>query len=438
VQEPILIFTQTLTNRLDYICKFIFRDLLQVSFVFTTSINKATESENIFINYSNLVFEKGLQIIPHSIISESNIQKQIIDENLWLSMPIFFTTNGTFIPFDIFSACFYLISRYEEYQEIKKDEYGRFPHTTSLAFEREFLQLPIVDIWCHRMYEMLCKKNTNLFKSPKSFSNLHTFDIDMISAYQHKGFVKNIGGFVKNMLDKNWKACKQRWNTLIRNQKDPFDSFAELEKNLVNANTVIFFFLMASKQGLYDKNLLPTHTVMQDLIKRISKKFDIGIHPSYQSNSKSLLTLQEIESLQNISEKTIYESRQHYIKFSLPVTYQQLIKANIEIDYSMGYGSINGFRASTCTPFCWFDVSTNKTTALQIVPFCWMDANCLYEQKMKPIEALQNWQHYYTICKTYNGLFVDIWHNFIIGNGNYNKDWMNIWLKTLEIAKSKG
>jgi hypothetical protein len=432
VQEPILIYTTKLTSRLDYICKFIFRDLLQVPFVFTTSFAKASENTDSFINYSDQFFEKGLQIIPHPIIAETTIQTQQLEKNTWQDTTCFFTTNGSFVPFDVFSASFYLITRYEEYIEHKKDDYNRFPHTCSLAYQWHFLHEPLVDIWWDKIYALLCDYLPNLEPSPKVFSTLQTFDIDMISAYQHKGLLHNVGGFAKQLMQGNWQGMLQRWQTCIKNQKDPFDAFQQMKEYVKADNPIIYFFLMANATSTYDKNLAPTHTAMQQLIESTANHFDIAIHPSYQSHENKNLLNQELQLLKQVSKKSISESRQHYIKFSLPHTFQQLIEADIEIDYSMGYGSINGFRASTCAPHTWFDVSANKATSLQIVPFCWMDANCVYEQKMDAEKALAEWLSYFETCKKHNGLFVDIWHNYILGNGNYNKEWMLIWKKTLD------
>jgi hypothetical protein len=432
VQEPLLIYTSQLSSRLDYICKFFFRDVLQIPFVFTTSIAKVSNADAVFINYSHQQLPNGLQIIPHTLLQNSSIEPQQICIDSWLDLPTFFTTNGSFIPFDIFSAGFYLISRYEEYLPYKEDEYQRFAHTNSCAHTHNFLHLPLVDMWVHQMYAMLLSNDTTLQPSSKQFAYLPTYDIDMISAYQYKDWGKNILSICKDISKGFFAKVTERINVLFGKQTDPFDCFAQL----LSATEVhaIYFILCAQTNSTYDKNLPPSSVAMQSVIKNIVSKFDVGIHPSYNSHQQSNLLLQEINALQTITNSKVTESRQHFIKYTLPNTYQQLIAHGIEIDYSMGYGSINGFRASTCTPFSWFNVSTNKITNLQIVPFCWMDANCIYEQKMNATEALENWQYYLQICKQYNGLFVDIWHNFIIGNGDYNKQWMAIWQQAKKIA----
>jgi hypothetical protein len=64
----------------------------------------------------------------------------------------------------------------------------------------------------------------------------------------------------------------------------------------------------------------------------------------------------------------------------MPGTFQQLINAGIREEYSMGYGSINGFRASVASPFHWYDLERDEQTDLMVYPFCLMDANCFFEQ----------------------------------------------------------
>ena len=46
----------------------------------------------------------------------------------WKGLPVFFqTTSDSDIPFDVFAASFFLVSRYEEYLEFQPDAHGRFP-----------------------------------------------------------------------------------------------------------------------------------------------------------------------------------------------------------------------------------------------------------------------------------------------------------------------
>src|SRR5205823_5097453 len=97
-----------------------------------------------------------------------------------------------------------------------------------------------------------------------------------------------------------------------------------------------YFFLLAQKNGRYDKNILPSEITMQSLVRRLSEKYEVGIHPSWQSGEDDAVLKQEIATLESISKLNITASRQHYIRFSLPETYRKLIAAGIQKEYSMG------------------------------------------------------------------------------------------------------
>ena len=91
----------------------------------------------------------------------------------WDDVPCFFKTGPkSAIPYDIFAASFYLITRYEEYLPHVKDIHGRYTAEQSLAFKYRFLEKPVVDIWAYKLLEALKEKfpdyeyknvNINLF-----------------------------------------------------------------------------------------------------------------------------------------------------------------------------------------------------------------------------------------------------------------------------------
>ena len=60
----------------------------------------------------------------------------------------------------------------------------------------------------------------------------------------------------------------------------------------------------------------------------------------------------------------------------------------------MGYGSINGFRASVASSFYWYDLEKEEATTLRIFPFCFMDANSYYEQRQTTAQAMTELMRY--------------------------------------------
>ena len=78
----------------------------------------------------------------------------------------------------------------------------------------------------------------------------------------------------------------------------------------------------------------------------------------------------EISRLNDITSGSIIMSRFHYLRFSLPESYQILIEAGIKEDYSMGYVDRIGFRAGTCTPFYFYDLNNEKTSEVNMLKSC--------------------------------------------------------------------
>ena len=89
----------------------------------------------------------------------------------------------------------------------------------------------------------------------------------------------------------------------------------------------------------------------------------------------------------------------------------------------MGYGTINGFRASTASSFFWYDLENEAPTTLRIFPFCFMDANSCYEQGYNPARAMQELMHYYHHIRKVNGMMITIWHNNFLGTDPQFAGW---------------
>jgi hypothetical protein len=112
----------------------------------------------------------------------------------------------------------------------------------------------------------------------------------------------------------------------------------------------------------------------------------------------------------------------------LPEGYRRLTEIGIEDDYSMGYGSINGFRASVASSFYWYDLEKEDQTALLVHPFCYMEANSYYEQRFSAEQALEEMKQYYTVCKQTNGRFISIWHNQFLGTDPEFSNWKKAYM----------
>jgi hypothetical protein len=421
----VLIYSNIISPRLQYICSFIFKELMGNDFEITNNVKEFEDYDGVKINYSNTsILNSPFQIVNTNLLFEDDIKEQLIKCFYVNGYTAFFKTEKPDFSFDILAASFYLLSRYEEYLPHEKDMYGRYAHENSLAFKEKFLDTPLINIWIKNFADELKKKFSAFNFQFSVFSFIPTYDIDIAYSYKHKTLSRSFGGAIKSLFTIGFTHFLERKAVLSGTKKDPFDTFDWLNNLHEQYNLKpIYFFLVAEKNYLYDKNILPSVKAMKELIQAHSKKYSIGIHPSWQSGDNIDLLKNEINYLKTISGKDIYQSRQHYIRFNLPGGYQRLMGLGIKDDYSMGYGSINGFRASVASSFYWYDLGKEEQAELRIHPFCYMEANSFYEQHFSAEQAYDEMMHYFNICKEVNGTFITLWHNHMVGSDKLYEGW---------------
>lgn len=417
-----LIFSKTSTSRLQYICKFIFGEQLGIGFSLTIDSEGFKSYEGPKINYSDVKMEGNIfQLRNHNLLFEKNIKPQVVDCFESNGQKAFFKTSGGDLEFDILAASFFLLSRYEEYLPHEKDMYGRYAHENSIAFKEGFIDQPLINQWIISFGIALKQKFPSLSIKPGTFKFTPTYDIDIAWSYKNKGWLRNAGGFFKS-------PSLERLSVLAGLKKDPYDCYDFLNKlHRDHKLDPIYFFLVASSRSEYDKNISPYDHSMWQLIKQHAKNYRAGLHPSWRSNEKQSLLAKEKRILETAGKVEVIRSRQHYIKLSLPETYSNLLENNIANEYSMGYGSINGFRASVASSFFWYNLQTEKTTGLRVYPFCFMDANSFYEQKQDAVQSFNELMEYYKKCRGVNGEMITIFHNNFLGTDVLFKGWKEMY-----------
>lgn len=420
-----LLFAEKISPRLAYTADFIGGCFFNEAISITDSVEVFRQFEGPRLNYSRAALtNKEFHIVPLGLLEETGIRAQTLSCFKWKDRKAFFATGGGDIPFDVFSAIFFLLSRYEEYLPFTPDIYGRYPHTQSLAWREGFLDQPLADQWLEDLRAELNLKFPELRYRQTAFKFLPTYDIDMAWSYRHKGIWRNLAGGLRSLLQADWKGLGERIRVLQNRQADPFDSYALLEALHEEFGlSPRYFFLLAGQRGKYDKNISPRQPAFRHLIREISARYAVGIHPSWKSGDEKNLLKMETDELAAITGLPVLASRQHYIRFQLPETFQRLINAGISQDFSMGYGSINGFRASVARPFYWYNLEREEKTRLLLFPFCFMDANAFYEQGLDAAAAKEEFLHYYRSVKAVHGLLISVWHNNFLGGSAPWTDW---------------
>ena len=433
----ILIYSNKTSKRLSYILKVLFNDIQGVEFKIVTNKSEFISSNLPKINYTEDSIEGSLQIIPADLLFESSILQKKIEVTDWEEFKIFFQTSKDLnIPFDLFAASFYLISRYEEYLPFSADQHGRFEANQSLAAKHGFLYDPVVDQWSCKLAGLVKEMYPEFETCKREFKYISTIDVDNAYAYLYKGTVRTIGATMRDLFKLDFNENIKRFQALT-GEKDPFDTYGYLDALHKQYGIEPLWFFLVGNYNTYDKNLPLDNEAFQELIKKVSDLAEIGIHPSYESNKDFIQLQKEYKYLSGISKKAITKSRQHYLKLLFTETYQNLIKLGIKEDFTLGYASDVGFRAGTCTPFNFYDLYHEKETDLKIYPFQVMDTTLNEYLKLKVDGAINRIEEIIQKVKQVNGTFISLWHNESLSDHGHWKGWEPVYKKMLEIIFEK-
>ena len=277
------------------------------------------------------------------------------------------------------------------------------------------------------------KKYPQLRFNEQTFQYIDTVDVDNAFAFKGKGFARNLGGVLRDVKSPEW--LKKRINVLLGKEPDPFDTYEwhiEVTRNK-NITKQIYFFLVGNYTA-YDKNVPFDYPLLKKRIQFLQKhNVEIGLHPSYLSNENGHQLQIEKERLELIAETQIVSSRQHFLKLTLPQTYENLLRLGIKNDYTLGYAELPGFRAGVCLPFTFFNLKKNKPEELKIFPLTAMDATFRYYLKLTPKQAISEYQKLIDEVKKINGTFICLWHNDAFSNTENWKNWQQVYLAILNM-----
>ena len=431
----LLVYTHKITHRNKYIFNLLFKDILGIDFKLTPDREEFKLYEGAKLSYTNSPIGDELFFVSRNLLFETGITEQNISVLEFNNNKVFFATGkASVFPFDIFAASFYLVSRYEEYLPHIRDEHDRFDAKDSLAFMNGFLQKPMINIWTGWMKKILIQKFPELVFPEKKYEFISTIDIDNAYAYREKGLARTVGGYLKSLSTFNIPELAERTQVLLGNEKDPYDTYDFQLDILKKFKFKSIYFFLLGDYGVNDKNLPIESKKFQSLIKMLGDYADIGIHPSYGSNKSKEQLKKEVSRLSKVLHRDITKSRQHFLKLTLPETYRNLIDLDIIDDYTMGFATQVGFRASICSTFNFYDLDNEVETKLRIHPFVIMEGTLKYHLNVHPEDALQKIKPLIDEVRAVNGVFISLWHNDTINNQNIWQGWQKAYEEMVKYA----
>lgn len=413
----IQIFAEHPTNRLKFVLDFCFKEKGQ-DYILIHQHEDWDPGDDTALSYSNQQMDCDYAIEPLGLLNESDIDPFLKLEKYGEKL----TLRGDSDPL---SVIFYILSRYEEYQEHQADQHGRFLSTSSAQFELNVLHSPICDIIVRKLWQKL---GLDYQPVKEKFEFVPSFDIDVAWAFKHRPLWRRIGAL------KNGQFL-QRLGVLLFGEKDPYDTYNKIVEISARVDRIICFAPL-SDYGPYDKNISHKNEHYRSLIRGLNADGGMGLHPGYQAHLNEDILQEEKARIEEILGREMVKSRFHFLRLDVPSSYPLMIKIGFKKDYSMGYADQVGFRAGTSFPFYYFNLNTNETTDYLIFPFAYLDNAFKDYLKLDVDSAILQMKDLVNEVKEVGGVFMCIWHNHSINDQGEWKGWYKLLEETIKCAKS--
>ncbi|WP_440946631.1 polysaccharide deacetylase family protein [Methanosarcina sp. T3] len=291
-----------------------------------------------------------------------------------------------------------LYTRKEEYGLAFRDRYERFPYY--MSGHRNIFE--------PRVSKFLIENGLKpQYPDGKKFAVCLTHDIDAIHPEKLYPLIGSLKALAQGNLTEAMKTpfCRvnRKWN--------PCWNFREIVKLEAKYDAKSSFYFLALNPGETDFNY-NIKDIESELGFISDSGWEVGLHGGHESYN-SLEDLKEKKSrLEEALGKRIIGYRNHFLRFSVPVTWELLSKVGFKYDTTLGYPDCAGFRNGMCHPFRPFNLNEGRQIDILEIPLVIMDRSFFRDyMRLDVKKAWECTKHLINTVERYNGVITILWHN---------------------------
>jgi len=268
---------------------------------------------------------------------------------------------------DLVATVFFLLSRWEESLDGSRDAHGRFPDDTRFGRRHDLELRPLVNEYAAFIVN-ICARNGLVIESKREFAIVPTHDVDRL---YHRPLTRMLR---KTGTRDGLKRCVV-WAAYRLFRVDQAVTFDRILRASDEAQLVSHFYWMAGDDDPHDGYYEITDGCCRNIALLVAEHgHSNGYHPGYRTYRDRNLWLAEKRKVDTALDIRSTESRQHFLRISIPETFRVLEEAGIETDSSLGISRGVGFRCGTGDTFPVFDFVQRETLRLHERPLLVMDA----------------------------------------------------------------
>ena len=310
---------------------------------------------------------------------------------------------------DIFASTFFMLTRWEEHVKTTRDRHGRFPAQASLAYQANFLHRPIVNEYAVLLKNLLKHLGYTQFAEKQRFTIVPSHDVDFFH-YPHFQ-LKTYAGDLLKRFSLPLLLRRMRYEIPYKNHYNTFDFLMKIsEKYGVKSR---FYFMATGKFKQDNTYRINEQSIVNQIDMILKRGHIVGFHAGYKTTQKAKEWKRQKQELQQQVASPLREGRQHFLRFSVPDTWQIWEDNQMEIVSGMAYAEQSGFRCGTANEFSVFNIISQRQLQLKERPLVAMDVSLKNKnyQNLSPKAALRQLTELKEKCKKYNMPFTILFHN---------------------------
>ena len=314
---------------------------------------------------------------------------------VWLGVTADAATEVPSLPDDLAR----LFLRLEEYENERRDRWGRWEFDLSERFRAGRLREPELDRWVAARRADLSRtaRLEPLWPDGRRFAVCVTHDVDLVSG---RSTPRQVARYARAGLEgagergllrlarppvrvaRSLRAGIAR----VPSARETLERSAALAAERGAVASYLFTVPPAAGPGRYDCVYAPDDPCLfrgrrqriADVMRALANDgFDVGLHGSYGAALRPGALAVEREALERATGLEVTTTRQHLLHWDVRRTPRLQHEAGLRVDSSLGFNRNVGFRAGTSLPFRHFDVAARERLALLEIPLVAQDASLL-------------------------------------------------------------
>jgi len=283
--------------------------------------------------------------------------------------------------------------------------------------------LPLADEWLDLIYDAAVHAGWPATRPRRHFAVVLTHDVDYLPGRKDRGFPRLARALYRQTFvrRKPLAALALVWGYLRavgRSRPPYFEIPSILDEEARRGARSSFQFVVARRHRSDPAYAPAAHGPLEasregrlaEICNSVPAGWEICLHGSLLASRTPGQLAAERARLDVLARRPVRGYRQHYLSFEPSGLFQEVAKASLCYDMSVGYNDRSGPRAGTYFPFRPYDPDARECYEFWEIPFVLMDTTLATTYRFAPAEALAHCKAVLQPVAAAGGCVSLIWH----------------------------